>query len=85
MMGSVFNIFGLVFILFMVIMFIGVIFRSGFSGLFKAFLKKIFAILLVIAVLLTIGVIIYAFVTSTDPVVILKETYEFLKTEILNI
>jgi hypothetical protein len=85
MMGSVFNIFGLVFILFMVIMFIGIIFRSGFSGLFKAFLKKIFAILFIIAVLLIIGVIIYAIITSTDPVDILKEIYEFLKTEISNI
>jgi hypothetical protein len=84
-MGSVFNIFGLVFILFMVIMFIGIIFRSGFSGLFKAFLKKIFAILFIIAVLLIIGVIIYAIITSTDPVDILKEIYEFLKTEISNI
>jgi len=85
MLGSVFNIFGMVFILFMVIMFIGIIFRSGFSGLFKAFIKKVFAILFIIAILLTVGVLIYALITSNDPVEVLKNIYEFLKAEISNL
>ena len=51
---------GVAFILFMVAMFLGVIFRSGFSGIFRILLSRLLMTLFISTVLFALGIIIYS-------------------------
>jgi hypothetical protein len=65
---------GIAFILFVVIMFIGNLFRSGFSGILKFFFSRLLIIIFITSVCLVIGIFIYSAVEGENP----WETINFL-------
>jgi hypothetical protein len=63
---------GIAFILFMVAMFLGIIFRSGFSGIFRILLSRFLMILFISTVLFAVGIVISSLYSGVG----IMETFE---------
>ncbi len=81
MYGKFLYAFGIAFTLFIIIMFLGTMFRSGFSGIFKFFFSRLLIIFFIVNVCLGIGIIIYSIVTGVNPMDTLHTFLEFLKEQ----
>ena len=73
---------GIAFILFVVIMFTGNLFRSGFSGILKFFFSRVLIIIFIISVCLVIGIVIYSAVEGENPWETIDFLWNFVKTEL---
>jgi len=81
MYGKLLYAFGIAFTLFIVIMFTGALFRSGFSGILKFFFSRLLMIFFIITVCLGIGILIYSLVTGVSAVNTVETFLEFLKEQ----
>jgi hypothetical protein len=81
MYGKLLYAFGIAFTLFIVIMFAGALFRSGFSGILKFFFSRLLMIFFIITVCLGIGILIYSLVTGVNAVNTVETFLEFLKEQ----
>ncbi len=81
MYGKLLYAFGIAFTLFIVIMFFGALFRSGFSGILKFFISRLLMIFFIVTVCLGIGILIYSFLTGVSAVGTVKTLLEFLKEQ----
>ncbi len=75
MYGKFLYLLGIAFTLFIVIMFVSYLFRSGFSGILRFFFTRMLIILFITAVCLAAGIGIYSALNGTDPI----ETFIYLK------
>jgi hypothetical protein len=66
MHGSFINIFGGLYILFIVSMFVGVIVRTGFGNMLKSFLGRFVGIFCAVMFFLFIGIAIYSGLSNTN-------------------
>jgi hypothetical protein len=64
MYGKFLFAFGVAFILFMVALFLGAMFRSGFSGIFRLLISRLLMTLFISTVCFAIGLVIYSFYTG---------------------
>ncbi len=76
---------GIAFILFVVIMFLGTVFRSGFSGILKFFFSRLLIIIFITSVCLIIGILLYSAIDGTNPMETLDFLLNFVKKEISSI
>ena len=81
MYGKFLYAFGIAFSLFIVIMFLGYLFRSGFSEILKFFFSRLLIILFIASVCLGIGILIYSFVTGVNPLDTVHIFFEFIKEQ----
>jgi len=81
MYGKLLYAFGIAFTLFIVIMFFGALFRSGFSGILKFFFSRLLMIFFIITVCLGIGLLIYSFVSGVSAVETVEIFWKFLKEQ----
>ena len=82
MYGKLFSIFGIAFILFLAIMIFTAMLRTGFSGILKSFLSRLFILLFIVAFCLTIGIGIYAVITGTSPLDTLLTLADLIRSEV---
>jgi hypothetical protein len=72
---------GVAFILFMFIMFVGYLFRSGFSGIIRYFISRILIVFSIVTLCIIIGIIIYSFIDGSDPLNTIQLLAELLENE----
>ncbi|MBN2366384.1 MAG: hypothetical protein EH225_10680 [Calditrichaeota bacterium] len=82
MYGKFLYLLGLAFTLFIVVMFISYLFRSGFSGILKFFFSRLLIISFVITVCLIAGIGIYSAINGTDPMETLLYLKEMVQKEL---
>lgn len=76
---------GAAFILFVVGMFVGYLFRSEFSGILKVLLIRILIVFSAITVGIIIGIFSYSFITGREPLDTMHVLSNLLREELSNI
>lgn len=79
MYGDFLIAFGLAFTLFVVVMFVGYLFKSGSIGLFKFLMSRLLVILFISTVIAIIGILIYSLVTSSHPLDVVHQLIDLIK------
>ncbi len=79
MYGDFLNAVGFAFILFLIIMFTGFLFKTSYSGIVKNLLLKILIIISITTGCVLLGFVIYSVVTSNNPFDILNYLVDIIK------
>ena len=79
MYGDFLNAVGLAFTLFVVIMFMGYLFKSGSISLFKFLMSRSLVILFISTVCAIIGILIYSLATSSSPLDVVHQLVGLIK------
>ena len=85
MYGDFLNAVGFAFILFLIIMFTGFLFKAGYSGIVKNLLIKILIIISFTICCAFLGIVIYSVATSKNPFDILNYLVDIIKEKALKI
>lgn len=85
MYGNFLYALGIAFILFVVIMFIGTLFRSGFSGILKFFFSRLLIVIFITSVCLVIGIFIYSALDGKNPWETFSLLWNLVKTKLSSI
>lgn len=82
MYGDLLNAMGLAFILFIVIMFVGFMFKGSYSGILKAFITRLLIVLFIVTVCIVILIIIIAFINDQNPLELFLQSIDVIKNEL---
>jgi hypothetical protein len=85
MYGKFLLVVGVAFILFVFSMFVGHLFRSGFSGIIRYFISILLIAFSIVTLCIIVGILIYSFIHGSDPLDTAQLLAKLLQEEFSNL